>query len=350
MGLVAGFQVALGFGIWDLGFDVTALHQQIRRTCRRYGLLPRGARVVVGLSGGSDSVALTRLLLELAEYGGFSVAGVAHLNHRLRPEAARDEEFCRGFAARHSLTIVVESADVRAFAATGRLSPEDAARRLRYGFLERTAAALGADRIAVGHTQDDQAETFFLKLMRGAGLTGLGGVYPRRDSVIRPLLDIARADLRAYLAACGEQWIEDETNDDVEIPRNRVRHRIIPELNRAAGGDTSPAIARAATLIREDAAWLDELAAERLREATSETTDGLVLDVPTLAGTPVPVLRRVLLEAMRRGAGGREIGLEHVESVVALMGGLNGGVDVPGNRVELRRGKLVFLQQGPPVR
>ena len=329
---------------------MSSLHQQVRRTIRRHGLLPPGGRVVVGLSGGSDSIALTRLLLELAEHGGFTVAGVAHLNHGLRPSAGRDEAFCREFAGRVSLSIMVEEADVRAFGAAHRLSLEDAARRVRYSFLERAASALGGDRIAVGHTQDDQAETLLLKLIRGAGLTGLAGIYPRRDSVIRPLLDVSRAELRTYLSASGEAWTDDESNTDISNPRNRVRHNVIPELDRAAGAPTSPAIARAAALAREDADWLDDLARKQMAVAATADDGGPALDVAALAGMPRPILRRVLLETIRQHGGGREIGLEHVESVLALLAGLHGGVDLPGCRVELRRGKLVLLQQGVPVR
>jgi tRNA(Ile)-lysidine synthase len=328
---------------------LSALHQQVRRTIRRHGLIPPGARVLVGLSGGSDSVALTRMLLELSEHGAFTVAGLAHFHHGLRASADRDEAFCREFAARVGLPIVVERADVAAHAAAQGLSTEDAARRLRYAFLERTAAALGATRIAVGHTEDDQAETFLLKLMRGAGLTGLGGIYPRRDSVIRPLLDVPRADLRAYLTRVGERWIEDESNADIAIPRNRVRHRVLAELDLAAGGPTRPAIARAAGLIREDAQWLDELGREQFRAVAVEREGGVELDVHGLTHAPAPLRRRVLLEAMRRTANGREIGLEHVEAVLALLGGgkagVEGRVDVPGSRVERRGGKLVVVPQ-----
>ena len=324
---------------------MSALHQQVRRTIRRHGLIPPGTRVLVGLSGGSDSVALTRILLDLSAHGEFTVAGVAHLHHGLRASADRDEAFCRECAARLGLPIVIERADVAAHAAGQGLSTEDAARRLRYAFLERTAAAMGAMRIAVGHTEDDQAETFLLKLMRGAGLTGLGGIYPRRDSVIRPLLDVPRAELRAYLAGLGEPWIEDESNADVAIPRNRVRHRVLAELDLAAGGPTRAAIARAAGLIREDAQWLDELSREQYRAVAVERDGGLELDVHGLTQAPAPLRRRVLLAAMRQTAGGREIGLEHVEAVVALLGGGEAGVDVPGCRVERRGGKLVLLPQ-----
>jgi tRNA(Ile)-lysidine synthase len=328
---------------------LTRLHQQIRRTIHRYGLLPPGCRVLVGLSGGSDSVALTRLLLDLSEHGDFTVAGLAHLNHGLRATAARDEAFCGAFAHRLGLPIVVEHGTVRDFAAAESLSIEDAARRLRYAFLERAAAGMGADRIAVGHTQDDQAETFLLKLMRGAGLRGLGGIYPRRGAVIRPLLDVADDDLRAYLQSRAEAWIEDESNEDLGNPRNRIRHRVLPELDLALEGSTRPAISRAAALIREDSQWLEALGEERFHTLARETGDGLVLDVSRLVETPPPVLRRVLLRAMR-AAGGREIGLEHVEAVTALLNGAQGGVDVPGTRVELRAGKLVLLKQGGGLR
>ena len=326
---------------------MTALHQKVRRTIRRHGLCSPGSRVLVGLSGGSDSVALTLLLTDLAEYGQFAVTAVAHLNHVLRDSAARDEQFCREFAERHRLRIVVEAADVKRDAREQRLSIEDAARRARYAFLDRTASALGADRIAVGHTQDDQAETFLLKLMRGAGLTGLAGIYPRKGSVIRPLLDATRAELREYLEARGECWVEDETNADVENPRNRIRHRVLPELDRAAGGETRPAIARAAALIREDGQWLDELSQARWAEVFSEGAEGWQAEASVLAVEPLPVQRRLILQALRRMAGRREIGLEHVESVMALLAGAEGGVDAPGARVELRRGKLVLIQQKP---
>jgi tRNA(Ile)-lysidine synthase len=324
---------------------LTALHQHIRRTIGRHGLLPLGSRVLVGLSGGSDSVALTRLLLDLAAHSGFSVVGLAHLNHGLRASASGDETFCCEFAHRVNLPLEVDHAAVRDYASAESLSIEDAARRLRYAFLARAAAARGADRIAVGHTQDDQAETFLLKLMRGAGLRGLGGIYPQKEQVIRPLLDVTREDLRRYLRSRAETWIEDETNEDLTNPRNRIRHRVLPELDRALEGSTRPAIARAAGLIREDALWLDALADERFLALARQTPAGLELDVRILGETPPPLRRRILLKAMRNAGSGREIGLGHVEAVAALLNGNQGGVDVPGTRVELRGGKLVLLKQ-----
>ena len=303
--------------------------------------------MLIGLSGGSDSVALLFLLRELSENGNFTIAGLAHLNHQLRPTADRDEAFCRELAGRLNLRIVVQIEDVKGYARGRNLSVEDAARRIRYDFMEQAADALGAARIAVGHTQYDQAETFLLKLIRGAGLTGLGGIHPRRGRVIRPLLDVARADLRQYLSARGERWIEDESNDDLENPRNRIRHVVLPELDSAASGPTRPAIARAAGLTREDAEWLDELGTQRYVELAEETPDGVTLEASAVLAEPPPVRRRVLLKALRTAAGGREIGLDHVDAAMAALTGAAGGADIPGGRVELRRGKLVLIQQKP---
>src|SRR5262245_59336807 len=324
---------------------VSALGQQVRRTIRRHRLFPPGAAVVVGVSGGSDSVALTHLLLDLGEHGEFRVVALAHLNHRLRASAERDEQFCRELALSVGLTIVVEHADVLEYARAERLSVEDAARRLRYDFLERAASRMSADRIAVGHTRDDQAETFLLKLIRGAGLTGLGGVYPRKDRVVRPLLDVTRADLRQYLESRGIAWVEDETNLDLANPRNRVRHLVIPELERAAGGSVTGAIARAADLSREDAAWLDEASLALYQEVAVDTPGGVELGAARLAAAPVPIVRRVLLKALRLLAGEREVGLEHVMAVAEVLAGSCRAVSVPGGRVELRRGNLVLSSQ-----
>jgi len=335
----------LGFGIWDL--TTSALYQRVRKTIERHALCPPGSRVLVGLSGGSDSVALLFLLRELAENGNFTVAGAAHVNHRLRVTADRDEAFCRDLAARAGLRIVVQNEDVKGYARGRNLSVEDAARRIRYDVMEQAADSLNADQIAVGHTQDDQAETFLLKLIRGAGLTGLAGIYPRRGRIIRPLLDVSRADLRGYLTGRGQRWIDDESNDDLDNPRNRIRHVVLPELDCAAAGPTRPAIARAAGLTREDAEWLDELATRRYAEMADETADGLAIEAAVLLAEPPPLRRRILLKALRAAAGGREVGLDHVDAAMAALAGAAGGADIPGARVELRRGKLVLIQQKP---
>ncbi|MGH9310925.1 MAG: tRNA lysidine(34) synthetase TilS, partial [Vicinamibacterales bacterium] len=174
-----------------------SLPARARRTIRKHELVRPGARVLVALSGGPDSVALLHVLRALERDRELSVAGVGHFNHRLRGAAAdEDERFCRDLARAWGLPITVGSADVANRARAARRSIEDMARSLRYGFLEEAAASAGAEAIAVGHTLDDQAETFLLRLIRGAGARGLAGIRPRAGRIVRPLIEISRADVR----------------------------------------------------------------------------------------------------------------------------------------------------------
>ncbi len=324
----------------------SALHQQVRRTIERHALCSPGSRVLVGLSGGSDSVGLLLLLEDLAESGEFVLAGAAHFNHRARPAAGQDEEFCQGLAASVGVPYVRDEADVPALAASTGESFEACARRVRYAFLRRAAGELGADRIAVGHTLDDQAETFLLKLARGAGATGLGGVYPRRDDVIRPLLDVTREAVQTWLRERGQVWVEDETNADLSNPRNRMRHVVLPALDAAYGGPTRAQLAGAADLVREDGQLLDELAAARLEALAVRGPEGVAFEVRALAGEPTPIQRRLLLQVMRESSGGREVGLAHVELALDVLRGQRRAADIPGGRWELRRGTLVLFPQG----
>ena len=324
----------------------SALQQQIRRTLTRHELCPPGSRVLVGLSGGSDSVGLLLLLRDASAHGGFQLAGAAHFNHGARATSERDEDFCRDLTSRLDVPFLRDGADVRRVAETERTSFEDCARRLRYAFLHRAAQDLGADRVAVGHTRDDQAETFLLKLARGAGATGLGAVYPRRGEVIRPLLDVSREDVRSWLRERGQAWVEDETNADLCNPRNRIRHRVLPELDGAYGGPTRAQLARAAELAREDGQWLDAQAAARLDVLGRKRPDCLEFDAAALLVEPAPLRRRLLLQAMRSMADGREVGLEHVESAAEVLRGERRGADVPGSRWELRPPNLVLYRQG----
>jgi tRNA(Ile)-lysidine synthase len=323
---------------------MSAVRDRVRRTIRRHALCPGGTRVLIGLSGGSDSVALTFLLREVAQHMHFSVVGLAHVNHQLRETADRDEAFCQDLAARLGLPILAARVPVKAVSEAQGLSIEEAARNARYEFLQQAALQLEATRIAVGHTLDDQAETFLLKLLRGAGLTGLGAIYPLRDNIIRPVLEVSRTELRDYLHSLSETWVEDETNADVSNPRNLVRHTVLPHLEATSGLPARRAMARAAGLIGEDARWLDELAADKLATLSVVTSAGLELDAEQLRSTPLPVSRRVLLRALRSCANGREVGFEHVQTALDVLTGLSAGAEVPGSRVELRGKKLVLLQ------
>jgi tRNA(Ile)-lysidine synthase len=306
------------------------LPDRVLATLRTHRMLEDGRRVLVALSGGPDSVALVHLMRALEARAELSVAGVAHFNHRLRAAADEDEQFCRELASELGLALEAGSGDVRASARQHGRSIEDAARALRYGFLHDAAERLGADVIAVGHSLDDQAETFLLRLIRGAGPRGLAGIRPRAGRVIRPLLDISRDDLRRYASVHGLRFREDETNADRSIPRNRVRHELMPLLR-----EYSPAIervlAREAGIAREDEDRLQQEAIELAGSIVLRGKRGIELDVERLRSAPPALASRVVRLALEQGAPGRFFGAGDVERVLTMAGDSRPiALDLPG--------------------
>jgi len=323
--------------------------ERVLRTVRKHGLIARGGRVVVALSGGPDSVALVHILRELERDGELVVAGVAHLNHRLRGVAAdQDEQFCRALAAALNLPIAVERADVRGLAHEQGRSVEDAARVARYAFLERAADDLGADAIAVGHSRDDQAETFLLRLVRGAGPRGLAGILPRAGRVVRPLLDISRAELRAYVALRGIESCEDASNADLMVPRNRVRHELIPYLEREFSPGIVDVLAREAAIAREDEDRLQKEAIDLGASVVLRDTHGAQVDVAALTSLHPALAARVARIALSELAGLRFIGFDHVHAFLefARNGASGAALSLPGQQV-VHRGDRIVLQAEP---
>jgi tRNA(Ile)-lysidine synthase len=275
---------------------------------------------------------MTHLLCRVAVDARIELAGIAHFNHRLRgAEADADEAFCAALAAQLKVPFTSDSADVSFYAGQARISVEDAARRLRYEFLERARAQLGADWVAVGHTRDDQAETWLMRLLRGAGPRGLSGIRRRRGVIIRPLLDVSRVELHRWLAEQGQPYRVDATNDDTSIVRNRIRHSILPAIERASPG-AGEALARAAAIASEDDDFLDRHAAEAASRVVVMEADEARLLVADLHGLHPAMARRVVRDAMERVTPDRFVELKHVDAVLALAASGRGQLDGPGQQ------------------
>jgi len=282
---------------------MTALAARVLATLRRRRLLAHGTRILAAVSGGADSVALAHLLAELSASGAVQLVAVGHFDHCLRgAESARDASFCRDLAVALDVPFDVEAVDVASEAKRRKTSIESTGRDLRYAFLERARARANADVVAVAHTSDDQAETVLLRLFRGAGTRGLGGIPPVRDRVIRPLIDLSHVDLTSYLEDRNRTWVEDSTNQDRTILRNWVRHELLP-LASSRYGDLTARLSRSADLVRADDEALDAMTTAAAERVVRQLADGLALDVAPLLAEPVAIQRRLFRLAMERSSG-----------------------------------------------
>ncbi len=275
------------------------LIRQMAETIQRHRMICAGDRILVAISGGPDSVALTQALFDLRHKKSLAPfeLTLAHLNHNLRKESDRDEAFCCGFAAELGLAFVSGRSDVRSEARRSRRSLEEAGRLARYRFLESTALQRGCTRIAVGHTRNDQAETFLLRMIQGAGTTGLGAMHPvsRGGRLIRPLLAVKRQDVMEFLTSRGLRYQTDRTNLDCSIPRNRVRHRALPFLENQFNPSLIDTLARTTDLLRDEEAWMNGEARRALEQmAGPEEDEGVKLPVGRLAELPPALARRVI--------------------------------------------------------
>lgn len=326
------------------------LIHRVRQTIERYSLLEEGERVVVGFSGGPDSMALLDVLCSVqADYQLTLVP--AHLNHGFRgDEAEEDLGFCEETASRYGLSLVSESVDLPFLIRSRGLSPQAAARDIRYGFLERTAEEYHAAKIALGHHGGDQAETLLMRLLRGAGARGLSGMPIRREpGIIRPLLHTTREEILLHLRERKIAFREDSSNQKNIYLRNRVRRELLPLLTERYNPNLMEDLQRTAQILGEEDALLEEEA--RKHFAPVRIPRGLALDVPGLRDLPRALVRRVVRLAIAGtldGLSGFSFG--HVDAVLKLM-------EVPGSsaRVNLPRGlavrkvyqRLEFVREGP---
>lgn len=306
--------------------------QQVQETIRRFRMIPPGLRLAVACSGGPDSTGLLLILQQLAPELGCTLS-VVHFNHKLRAsESDADEQFVRSLADRLRLPFHVASDDVRSRAGRTGANIEQTGRRLRYDYFFSLVESGLADRIAVGHTADDQAETVLHRLFRGAGGRGMAGIYPALGNwLIRPLLETRRQDILDWLRNCEQTWREDSSNQDLRYVRNRIRHQLLPAL-----AEFNPSIVRVLThgaeIAREEEAFWDEYLRPLVQQHLQRSEGAVQVDVAPLRNMPVAVARRFLRYALeeaalrnssagRRNRLGRSTGASdfgHVQRILAL--------------------------------
>lgn len=252
----------------------------VKNTIKKHNLITHNDRVLIGLSGGADSVALFHMLMRLSKELDFTVA-CAHVNHSLRETADRDMLFCEKLCRENGVEFFCKTADIATGAKIAGMSEEAYARGVRYEFF----ASLGFDKIATAHNKNDVAETLLLNFMRGAALSGLGGIPYVRNNIIRPLLDVKKCDVVVFCRENGYEFVTDETNFEEVYTRNKIRLDLIPKIEEKFNPNFVNIAANNARLLREDAEFLDSIAEKEYKG---------YIDITELFGKALPICRRIL--------------------------------------------------------
>ncbi len=295
--------------------------ERVLKAISRYNMLGPGSRVIAAVSGGADSVCLAHVLRELL---GEGLTGIAHFNHKLRGDASEeDERFVAALAAELDVPFHRDEAQVMDVSG-GNL--EQNARHARREFFGRLIKYGVGDRVALGHTRDDQAETVLFRMLRGSGLAGLAGIHPvSANGIIRPMIDVTRREVAKYLRERGIAWQEDQSNCDLRFARNRIRHHLLPQLARDWNPRIAESLAQLADLAFEEERWWGA----NLQEVSRGEPAGDKIACPTefkaewLRALPRAVARRVIRRAIAKAKGDlRGIEFGHIESIIDRLHGV----------------------------
>jgi tRNA(Ile)-lysidine synthase len=305
--------------------------QQMHRFILRHAMIKNGETVLVAVSGGADSLALLYSLHALHSQLNCQLH-VAHLNHCLRPDADADADFVRQHAAHLGVPCTLQKAEVSHLGKQWKLSIEAAARRARYQFFEEVCERIGATKVALGHHQDDTAETVLMNLLRGSGSAGMKGIPPVRNfKFIRPLTGFTRQQIETFLASKGLVPRHDATNTDTRYLRNRIRHELIPRLESDYNPNIKLGLSRTADVLNAESEYLDTVAREafeicRIRDSDSvkalTTSENIVLDREKFQQFHIAVQRRVLRLSFFEILGSiGDLYFSHCEAMLRLIEG-----------------------------
>jgi tRNA(Ile)-lysidine synthase len=324
--------------------------ERVVRIITRYSMFQPGQRVGVAVSGGCDSVCLLHVLHELAPRWNLRLS-VLHLDHKLRGEESRqDAAFVRGLAASFGLPFELGESDVAALCRESGENLEQAARAARLEFFRSFVKSGALDRVAVGHTRSDQAETVLFRFLRGSGTAGMAGIRPLTEhGIVRPLLDLARPEIEQYLRERGIAWRTDSTNASRAFARNRIRHDLLPQLTRDWNPALIETLAHTAEWAQGEEAYWDAELARLVPAHLVIEPPAVLLRVGVLTGLRPAAARRLVRRALEIAKGDlRGIGFDHLAGVLDLASSVegHGRIQIPG--LDIFR-SFEWLRIAPPA-
>lgn len=295
------------------------LIDKVRENIFKYGLLQKGDKVVVGISGGADSICLVHILLALKDELEIKIYGV-HINHGIRKETAkRDEEYVREFCEQYKIPFFGFERDIPEIAKREKLSEEEAGRKTRYRCFREVLEKLNANKIAVAHHQNDQAETLLLHLCRGSGIQGLAGIRPKRGNIIRPLLFVTREEIEQYLAENKIFYQEDETNQDIIYARNKIRHEVLPRLEKI-NSRTVEHMAKTCEMMQETVDFLEKIVQSEFERLVEKEDDRRSIFVESLRRVDLFLQKQLMKNMIEDTAKAKkDISSTHIMSALSLM-------------------------------
>ena len=328
----------------------------VEQTVTTYGMLKSRDAVVVGVSGGPDSVALLHVLLKFSSKYSLRL-GVAHLNHSLRQDDSdRDADFVSDLAKKFNLPCYIKKEDICKYKLEKKLSLEEAARHVRYSFFNQVAEDKQFNKIALGHHSDDNAELVLMNLFRGSGPLGLSGIPKVRNrKIIRPLIELKRDELIDFLHKNELKYVSDTSNRDTRYIRNRIRHNLIPLLKTSYNPKIIDTLNRLASIVSTEEEWMDGIILLAFKQTVlSIENDNVTLSVPRLCDEHLAVQRRIIRKAIATIKGDlRRIRFSHIDSALGLLESrsAHGNLDLP-NRITIQRsgGILIVTRQKNALR
>lgn len=325
--------------------------EKVLNTIEKFNMLSYGDHVLVGLSGGPDSVCLLSILLKINKRYNIKISA-AYIDHGLRPEdTPREIDFCKELCNKIQIPFYTEQIDVKDFAKRERLNLQEAARILRYSMLDQISIKINAHKIAIAHNADDQAETVIMRLLRGAGPAGLSGIPPVRKKIIRPLIEVERFEIENYLMENQINFIQDPSNLSFKYLRNKIRHLLMPVVKEISPKATK-IISRTADILREENDYINIAVTKALMRLMSRKTDTKVeLFCNPMEVLNIVILRRALRVAIDSVRDLKGIEFEHIEEIINLIKKGN-----PGDRIYLPKGiraikgySTLIITSEPPV-
>ncbi len=317
---------------------------KVKETIEKYNMLSCGDRVIIGVSGGADSVCLTDVLNDLRDIYSLEII-LVHINHNIRgEEAKRDENFVIELGKKYGNDVKVFSYKVEEMAKKEGLTVEEMGRRLRYEAFYKTAGENG--KIAVAHNMNDNCETMIMRFFRGTGIKGLGGISASRDRIIRPLINISRDEIEKYCHEKGLEYCTDSTNNIAEYTRNKIRLNVIPMIQREFNENIVASMARMAELMADEEAYMDRAAREAYGKCEIEPKR---INIDRLLKFDRVIQRRIIrLGFSDYSADLHDISYEHVENVLSLVNKESGKIiELPGDLRAIREyNTILFYKTG----